>query len=406
MSRALASSFAFVSLAAFVACRRDVAEAPATPPVVHEVQQSEACAASEELPEAVLDQLAVYAREFPRWKKVDDLAHWAPELCRRPPEPAQRVSQSKDEETHGKKIYYLYARERDAYLRGGAEAQAVGQVLVKESFAALPQPSGSAHAFVQGEAREHFVMARFDPQIPGTDDGWVYAVFSPGSTRPVAAGKLESCMSCHVREGQGRLFGLAEAERAELAFSAQELPPQQKLERLLAEIPQSYESFSRVDEQVRISPLDCELPDPGEGRLSESRDVATHGRKLYYLYARDRAGYLLGGELADHVGQIVVKEAWHPQRLDSSKGIHLIHSQTLRPPSAVIDGVRYETGARAGLFVMLKVDQATPNTDDGWVYATYPAGSTQPSEVGRIASCMECHVREGKGRLFGLERSR
>ena len=197
---------------------------------------------------------------------------------------------------------------------------------------------------------------------------------------------------------------MAEAERAELAFSAQELPPQRKLERLLAEIPKSYEHWSRVDEQVRISPLDCDLPDPGAGRLSASRDDATHGRKLYYLYARDRAGYLLGGELADHVGQIVVKEAWHPQRLDPAKGLHLIHSQSQRPISAEIGGVRYETGARAGLFAMLKVDPATPNTDEGWIYATYPPGSTEPSEFGRIASCMECHVREGQGRLFGLKR--
>ncbi|MBL8896956.1 MAG: cytochrome P460 family protein [Planctomycetes bacterium] len=404
MSRALALVLVVASFATFVGCQRERNEAPPLSPVAHEVQQAAPIEAGDELPEEVLDQLAVYVREFPRWQKVDDLAHWAPELCRRPPEPAQRVSQSKDEETHGKKIYYLYARERAAYLRGGAEAEAIGQVLVKESFEALPMPSGAAHAFEQGEAREHFVMARFDPKIPGTDDGWVYAVFSPGSSKPVAAGKLESCMSCHVREGKGRLFGMAEAERAELAFSAQELPPQRKLERLLAEIPKSYEHWSRVDEQVRISPLDCDLPDTGNGRLSQSRDEATHGRKLYYLYARDRAGYLLGGELADHVGQIVVKEAWQPQRLDPAQGIHLLHPKTLRPPSAEIDGVRYETGEPAGLFVMLKVDPATPNTDDGWVYATYPAGSAKPSEFGRIASCMECHVREGHGRLFGLGR--
>ncbi len=106
MSRTLALVLVVASFATFVGCQRERNEAPPLSPVAHEVQQAAPIEAGDELPEEVLDQLAVYVREFPRWQKVDDLAHWAPELCRRPPEPAQRVSQSKDEETHGKKIYY------------------------------------------------------------------------------------------------------------------------------------------------------------------------------------------------------------------------------------------------------------------------------------------------------------
>jgi cytochrome c553 len=401
--------FALLALAsalALAACRREV---PPPQPVLLEpaalpAESVTPVAASDEPSAEILDQLAVYAREYVRWRKVDDLAYWAPELCKRPAPPSARVSMSKDAGTHGRKLYYLYARERDAYLRGDAEAESVGQVLVKESFEARPAPSVGVGAMEPGDAYGLFVMARFAPGTPGTDDGWVYATFPPESTQPSVAGRIESCMGCHVREGRGRLFGIADAERAPRPRPARAKSPEQELQHLLAEIPETYESWSRVDQQVRISPLDCRMAEPGEGRLSRSSDDATHGRKLYYLFARDRAGYLLGGARAESVGQIVVKEAWTPERSTRAGGAYAHHPETRRPVSAEIDGVRYETGAAAGLFVMLRVDPATPGTDDGWIYATYPPGSAEPAEHGSIASCMECHVREGRGRLFGLER--
>jgi len=59
----------------------------------------------------------------------------------------------------------------------------------------------------------------------------------------------------------------------------------------------------------------------------------------------------------------------------------------------------------AGRFIMFKVDPATPDTDEGWVYATVsPAGIV--TSAGRVASCMGCHETAATHeRLFGVPKS-
>src|SRR5437763_11759917 len=56
------------------------------------------------------------ATAYSQWGRVDNEGRWAPYLCRNPIAGTHRFSQSDDPETHGQKIYALYAKNRDAYI--------------------------------------------------------------------------------------------------------------------------------------------------------------------------------------------------------------------------------------------------------------------------------------------------
>lgn len=190
---------------------------------------------------------------------VDDLARWAPALCRAPLGPALRWSASGDAATHGSKVFALYAKDRAAYVElGGAPGDPraakptpipalsdCSQVVVKEAFAPMEEkplsgdwdviiacgtvgiapPSGAANVsrarmrpavkdgvqYGCGEPRGLFVMLRLDPETPGTDDGWVYGTIAPDG-RVTSSGRVASCMSCHVGAPHGRLFGVSAGE--------------------------------------------------------------------------------------------------------------------------------------------------------------------------------------------------
>ena len=59
----------------------------------------------------------------------------------------------------------------------------------------------------------------------------------------------------------------------------------------------------------------------------------------------------------------------------------------------------------AGLYIMFKLDPSTPDSDEGWVYATVtPDGRV--TSAGRVASCMGCHEPSATHeRLFGVPKS-
>src|SRR5262245_44738818 len=78
------------------------------------------------------------AAEFKWWGRVDDELGWAPFYCRAPMPGRVAFSASKDEETHGQKLYSLFARNRQDYLALTKDKTvAIGQVVVKESW--LPE---------------------------------------------------------------------------------------------------------------------------------------------------------------------------------------------------------------------------------------------------------------------------
>ena len=186
-------------------------EEPATPAFVND----------ERFHAALIEAGANYAQDY---GNLDDVMRWAPGLCRRPPSATIRESASTDETTHGKKLYWLYAKDRDAYLKAGADvAQPVGQVLVKEAFVAEPgpgeprpdgwQPLTSAierdgRSWHAGAKESLYVLLKLDPGTEGTDRGWVYATLTPDGKTVTSAGRVATCMGCHTEGTHDRMFGL------------------------------------------------------------------------------------------------------------------------------------------------------------------------------------------------------
>lgn len=166
----------------------------------------------------------------------------------------------------------------------------------------------------------------------------------------------------------------------------------------IREAVKGYESFARVTGTPRMAPTDCRRPTPTVHLSTAEKE---HGRKLYLLYARfaDGCEYVKDGEPA-RVGQTLVKEAWvavagepsGPTEAGRRYGGRLLH----------VDGTEtHHAGDAAGLFVMHKLAPDTPDTDQGWIYATIdPQGHV--TAAGRIASCIRCHEDAPADRRFGL----
>jgi hypothetical protein len=172
--------------------------------------------------------LRAIAASYSQWGRVDDEMRWAPGLCRMPTPARARISASADADTHGRKLYTLYARDPVAY---GARASVhmmpseerpglsdISQVLVKEAFAPVEtQEMHSLHLlpaehdgklYLPGEPKGLYIL--FKPRTAdaaATDAGWVYGTIAADMTTITGAGKIDSCMGCH-QSLPGRLFGL------------------------------------------------------------------------------------------------------------------------------------------------------------------------------------------------------
>lgn len=137
---------------------------------------------------------------YASYGQVDDLSRWAHSSCYAP-DSEPRSSTSLDSKTHGKKLYYLFAKDREAYVRL-RRPQPAGQVLVKESWVPVP---GSLPP-VAGERGPLFLMVKTG--AADSDAGWIYATLTADGRSVTAAGKLPSCMGCHQSAPHDRLFGL------------------------------------------------------------------------------------------------------------------------------------------------------------------------------------------------------
>lgn len=161
-------------------------------------------------------QLLDVAGKYQIFGKVDDLSRWAPWLCSAPPPPKARVSKSVDTGTHGRKVYFLYAKERDAYMK--LSANQVGQIIVKESWmppaklgngnSAANMSTTTGSAKIPTQKKDLFIMMKLDPAIANSDDGWVYGTITPDGKTVTSAGRVQSCMTCHANAQHDRLFGL------------------------------------------------------------------------------------------------------------------------------------------------------------------------------------------------------
>jgi hypothetical protein len=190
-------------------------------------------------------------------------------------------------------------------------------------------------------------------------------------------------------------------------------------ERLL-EIARTYPKYGRVDDLYRWAPQDCRVPPPAAARFSASADTATHGQKLYSVFARQREPYANVARTISPVGQAIVKESWVPEEVTAEKEPFQPVVRTLRldegeqtpasgrtvrdvflPYARKGDKV-YRAARQADLFIMFKVEPETPGTDAGWVYGTVTADGKRVTSSGRVAACMRCHQEAPHDRLFGL----
>jgi hypothetical protein len=175
------------------------------------------------------DALLKLAATYAEFGRVDDGLRWAPFDCRLPPPARPHVSASKDEDTHGRKLYSLFVKDRPDYpltlalgQRGDAEADPkwrakVGQAIVKQAW--VPEEVKEAPAKLELRVRrdpregnqlfqgDHFVpyarkgdklfkaskqadlfiMLKLDPKTEGTDEGWVYGTVTPARRSPPSA---------------------------------------------------------------------------------------------------------------------------------------------------------------------------------------------------------------------------
>jgi len=179
-------------------------------------------------------------------------------------------------------------------------------------------------------------------------------------------------------------------------------------EQVLA-IAADYLAWGRVDDELRWAPDLCRQPLPGVARQSGSDDPGTHGQKLYSVFAKNRAAYPSGPQ----TGQVVVKQSWRteavteadggfaPEKWRPTDGGTTITADHFYPYAKGEDGGVFRATEPAGLYLMWKVEPATPDTDEGWVYATIlPSGEV--TAAGRVSSCMGCHEVATHERLFGV----
>jgi len=193
----------------------------------------------------------------------------------------------------------------------------------------------------------------------------------------------------------------------------------------LLEIAAEYQQYERVDPTMRWSPALCFLPPEASnppknlGLISQSTSDASHGKKLYFLYARKPSEYrnqiwrLSSNKTQPApLGQVLVKEAWHPIKEKKSGPANIGNtppatksSQTRNlKPFAVQGQDKYHAGDKKGLFIMFKTHENTPGTDHGWVYGTVSADAKRVLSVGRIKNCMQCHRDAAYDRQIGILR--
>ena len=178
--------------------------------------------------------------EYKPWGRWDDEMRWAPGLCRMPLPGQARMSAAEDG-GHARKLYSIFVKERGSYsvssgLKG--KSQPVGQTLIKESY--LPEPVAQvdpAEVVSQevplGGTDDHFdryarvgeqlyragafagvyVMAKLPAGTDGTDAGWVYGTVT-ASGQVTSAGRVASCMGCHLDATSDRLFGIGPKGRS------------------------------------------------------------------------------------------------------------------------------------------------------------------------------------------------
>ncbi|HKQ71024.1 MAG TPA: hypothetical protein VJT73_16875 [Polyangiaceae bacterium] len=242
------------------------------------------------------------------------------------------------------------------------------------------------------------------PPDPASTTGASGAAGSGGASAGLAGVSIISDASAEASGEHGRDTNDAGSDVPIVAAFAEEA----------RRIAANYQSWGRVDDEWRWAPFLCRLPLPAVARPSQSDDPSTHGQKLYSVFAKNHAAYPAG----PHTDQAVVKESWVPEvvtepdanynpgsyRTSADAGARSADADHFYGYAKGEGGVVYRAATPAGLFIMFKLAPTTPDTDQGWVYATVTTAG-QVTSAGRIASCMGCHEAADHERLFGVPRS-
>ena len=104
---------------------------------------------------------------------------------------------------------------------------------------------------------------------------------------------------------------------------------------------------------------------------SSSSDGSPHGRTSFRLFANHPRSF--AHERTQPVGQCLVKQSWLA-----------------------------DSGADAGLYIMMKLPPGTPGTDAGWVYGVATSDGRHITSAGALRSCMSCHSRAPRDRMIEL----
>lgn len=252
-----------------------------------------------------------------------------------------------------------------------------------------------------------------------------------GVTLVLSAGALTGLLlsqACATPPARGTLAQVKSSEPAPVPQLTAER--KQQVESQLREIAKSFKTYARVsDDSVGWAPQMCMGPPPSRVGLTRAPEASAHGRKLYFLYARDQRAYLdmsyadsscapRTTPFTNPVGQVVVKEAFTPRPADDQRAEYeRLRASANRPFSETPEAKAYALFAEdragklfhadelAGLFVMLKLDPATAGTDQGWVYATIDKDLSTITSLGVVESCMNCHKQTDRDRLYGKENS-
>jgi len=176
----------------------------------------------------------------------------------------------------------------------------------------------------------------------------------------------------------------------------------------LLEVVGEYLKYSMVNTNLgvvapKVAPTLCgpAMPPVDDTLAPKMSEAETgHGKKLYFLFAKDVGHYANRGGTPSAVGQAIVKESWDavPGNPDA-RNLRSHASNNRINPRVKIGDETLQIGRRKNLFVMLKTANDTPGTDEGWVYGIVDSDSKEVLAAGAVASCMNCHVDQ-QDRLF------
>jgi hypothetical protein len=184
------------------------------------------------------------------------------------------------------------------------------------------------------------------------------------------------------------------------------------VEEMLLEAGRDHLGWARVGTQINWATTLCRASIPGEiididgPRHSASKDEATHGHKLYWLRAKVHGAYQVpfgnqqsAEELAAPVGQVLVKQSWSAKRVEVS----WVQEGENRSRCSERNGQWFAADEPRELFIMMKMDKARADTDDGWLYGVVSADGSKVVRSGMLEDCMGCHREAVHDRQLGLD---